>query len=129
MYPSASYSIAAYMKMMVDEIEYVVYIHCGVVTNSINYDLSISDVTANSLKVTGYKTEEITEGITEYGFCWSTNEEHAVSEMPNQIKASMPNENGQFEAIITSLNQQTKYYVGIYIVYKGKNVFILCRIT
>lgn len=121
--PSSWYSFAAYMKMKAGDVEYIVYRDFGTNTGSFSIALNFSDLTVNSFKVTGYIDDELPEGITEYGFCWTTNENEWGVDMPNQIKASMPNENGEFFATIDSLSLNTTYYVGTYVVYKGKKIY------
>lgn len=121
--PDTWYSYAAYMKMKVGDTEYIAYRDFGTNTGSFYIDINISDVTANSFKVTGFINDDIPEGVTEYGFCWSSNEGELISEMPNQIKASTPNANGEFVATIGSLVLNTRYFVGVYVIYKGKKIY------
>ena len=121
--PSTGYIVNAYMKLKIDNYEYVYYsgtMHTS--TQGIHLDLNISEILDTSCKVVGNTGDLQLEGVTEYGFCWSTENVNA-SEMKNQIKASEPDENGDFTATIEKLKGNTQYYVGMYIVYNDKKYY------
>ena len=119
--PNSGYIATPYMKIKVDDYEYIHYFgstHRS--TNQINMNLNVEETTDTSIKLVGYKLDDL--GVTEYGFCWSTDDVTA-SNMQNQVKASGPDEKGEFRATITDLTSGKRYYVGMYIVYENKKYY------
>lgn len=111
---STSYMIKGYIKIRVDGYEYISYSGThGVGTGHLNLTISSIETSATEMVLTGYDYDPV-EGITEYGFCWTTDETVAVPDMKNFIKASAIDENNNFKATITGLTPNTKYYVGVY---------------
>ena len=110
---STGYHVKGYVKMKVDGEIYTSYSGMwGVGTQGLNLGIVNIDVSGTEISLTG-KLNDTIEGVTEYGFCWST-ERVSPSEMPNKIPASKPDENNQFTATIKDLKENTQYYVGVY---------------
>lgn len=109
-----SYMIQGYLKLKVGDYEYVKYRGTwGYGTDGLDLRIYETQETATEIALTGY-ISEVVEGITEYGFCWTTDENVAVSEMTNMIKASDLDADNKFTATITGLTANTKYYLGVY---------------
>lgn len=108
------YLVKGYIKMKVGDYEYVSY-HGSWDLSTQGLDLQIYETqeAVTEIALTGYISEVI-EGVTEYGFCWSTDENVAVSEMTNMVKASDLDADNKFTATITGLTANTKYYLGVY---------------
>ena len=108
------YQVKGYVKFKVDG---EIYTHnggstWGVGTQNLNLTIDEIQTSGTEISLIGRNYDDI-EGITEYGFCWST-EEIEPSKMTNMIKASDPDENNQFKATIKELSSNTKYYLGVY---------------
>ena len=117
--PDAQYNFASYIKVKVGEQEYISYHYNGNSTRGFNIMTNVSVTSCQlTLDMNGYIPAE----ITEYGFCWS-NENNDSSISKNKIMAEGPNDNGEFIATITSLEKETKYYFKVYYVYNGKTYF------
>ena len=110
---STGYHVNAYMKMKLGDYEYVTYDGgWGSSTSNLNLGINETQETATEISLTGY-INEVIEGITEYGFCWSA-DDIDVSKMTNMTKASDLDTNNQFKATIKELSPNTKYYIGVY---------------
>lgn len=111
---STGYQIKGYIKIEVDGQIYTSYGGLwGVGTNGLDLDIREISTNGTEMVLTGHDYAPV-EGITEYGFCWTTDETVAVPDMKNFIKASAIDENNNFKATITGLTPNTKYYVGVY---------------
>ena len=112
---ATSYLIKGYTKIKVDGEIYTAMGSSlwGVATHGLNLRIEEKTSTDTEISLTGQLHDSI-EGVTEYGFCWST-DKISPSEMTNMIKASVPDENNQFKATITGLKMDTKYYLGLYV--------------
>lgn len=119
------YQVKGYVKMKVDgeTYDYVPGSTWGVGTSGLNLDFDEISALATEVSLTGQDYDPV-EDITEYGFCWTT-EDIEASAMTNMVKASELDENNQFKATITGLSPNTKYYIGMYakigekIIYSG----------
>lgn len=110
---NTGYLVKGYIKMKVDENVHTCYYgtwHSS--TNSLSLSLS-SSATGTEIALTGH-VYSIVDGVTEYGFCWSTDNVSA-SEMTGRIKASDLDDNNEFKATITDLSLNTTYYIGFYV--------------
>ena len=122
--PNSRYVVTPYMKIKVDDYEYIHLVWSTLcTTSSIEMNLGFEETSDTSVKLVGYKSEDLPDGVTEYGFCWSEDENVNVKDMSNQVKASEPNAEGEFRATITGLTMGKRYYVGMYIVYKNKKYY------
>lgn len=121
--PSTTYYFQAYIKMAVDGIEYIDYRGTwSFGTSEVPFDRNIVELTNNSCTIVGYIDEEISSSVSEYGFCWST-EQVSPSEMTNQIKATKSNDSGEYTAKIENLTSGTNYCYSCYIVFDGKKYY------
>ena len=125
---STEYSFRIYVKTKVEGVEYVSYSdYASTRTSALNINLSITDVTVSSCKLTGIADYDLPEGITEYGFSIST-EYMSSYDMTDLRKGSDINANKEFTLTLTDLVMNTRYYVGIYVkisdkVYHADNVW------
>ena len=113
---ATTYMVKGYIKMKVDGEEYFNYVgtwHAGTRGMDMMYMYGNAQISDTEIILTG-QTDEIVDGVTEYGFCWSS-EDISVSEMTNMVKASDLDENNRFKATIKDLAENTQYYVGIYV--------------
>lgn len=117
------YHVKAYAKMKIGDYEYVTYTGgWGSSTNGLNLNIQEITPSGTDISLIGYDYNPV-EGITEYGFCWTTDETIAVSAMTNMVKASDLDANNQFKATITELTPNTKYYIGVYAKIGDKIIF------
>lgn len=111
-----NYIIRSYVKIKLDDQIYtssdVGYSH-STRTRGLNLRIINTDESAHEISLTG-EIYDYVDGITEYGFCWST-EDVETSKMTNMIKASEPDENNHFKATIKELTPNTQYYYGVYV--------------
>ena len=120
--PATTYYTRAYIKMSIDGTEYIDYVGTwSFDTRAVPFNRDIVELTTNSCTIVGYIDEEISSSVSEYGFCWST-EQVSPSEM-NQIKATKSNDSGEYTAKIENLTSGTNYYYSCYIVYDGKKIY------
>ena len=108
------YQVKSYIKMKVDGEVYTYHPghSWGTGTQGLNLGINESTVSGTEISLTGQDYSPI-EDITEYGFCWAT-EDIETSAMTNMVKASDLDENNQFKATITGLSPNTKYYIRMY---------------
>jgi len=117
------YMIKGYVKVKVGDYEGVYYNGTwGSSTKNLNLSIFTTQETAFEISLTGY-IGEVFDGITEYGFCWTTDENVYAPEMTNMIKASDVDANNYFTATITGLTANTKYYLGVYVKIGDKIIY------
>ena len=111
----AVYKVQGYIKTKVDGEEYIAYYgtwHHR--TASLSFGLYQDTETMTEISLSGF-INDLVEGITEYGFCWTEDETVSPKEMTNTIKASELDAEKRFKATITGLTPNTKYYLGVYV--------------
>lgn len=114
--PSTTYYVRSYVKVMVEEQEYVYYSGTNQNnTSSLPVSLNFT-VFADSCSVTGTVTG-LPEGTEDFGLCYSSDHSLSVDEMVNTVKAVKADdftESNAFTVGIGELAESTEYKVGFY---------------